>query len=679
MPENIQPYLEEVTKTLQAKGWSETSITQNEDGDVVYKGNPAGYFYNDFSAMEGNEPVQEWIGEFESYVEDNMERIERAIDKNLFDWEVFPDSWKTPERVLGFTDDIMLAGYILSDGSLLDFSGGSRERVVDHREIVHLREGGPGTAGMQEYMAEGNIRIDANTGFIDISKLPTDAQTKRIFEMVKRRQGNLRLGLSYGLGERSDRDDYYLEPNHHRVVDFDVAYPSDIFRAIDEFFEGPKKMPGRRTRKKKASKEKDLGHGSFQDDLVDFRTGEPVDFPYVRMVQDTPFMGETFQQHIDPAGRYMSYNETGEETPLESDRIKATYGEASFSNPLVLWFNTGEEFGYNEHSWKARLHDHYGKAGKALSKAIIKDGYDGIITIRRDTDPPTVSEIVDLRPIVRKTKAWLSRTCKFAQPQQMLLQFHDPEEYTTEPVEVKPDIYDYAPEGAEEDEWATGFYHVTTNLPGVLSSGELKSRSQLEEPVGLGGGGDDVAPNKVSVTHNYDQAFKLRDMMRFAADVVHGKVKPSSVLWEVMQNYGIDDLSLIDNLLRFLAGEGVPEDVVEDEGVNEWLDANIKPGKESYEFMQGVDEAMLRETSGWDADSGQFTGLTMPFDLFSKIKPENIGIVQVMVHKTAKPEHVHGELELRFDPKDVMLMQEESAVIGSRAKSWVLKIMTASL
>ena len=68
------------------------------------------------------------------------------------------------------------------------------------------------------------------------------------------------------------------------------------------------------------------------------------------------------------------------------------YHHYQYKNPLVLdWGKSGL---YSEpDNWKQVLKDQYkGKTGKALSKAIAKDGYDAIVTIR-DNEP---SEIVDL-------------------------------------------------------------------------------------------------------------------------------------------------------------------------------------------------------------------------------------------------------------------------------------------
>jgi hypothetical protein len=64
---------------------------------------------------------------------------------------------------------------------------------------------------------------------------------------------------------------------------------------------------------------------------------------------------------------------------------KMSVGEMTFHNPLVI-----ENDSLN---WKKTLSDQYGgKTGKELSKALIANGHDGVIT----TDKNHISEVLDL-------------------------------------------------------------------------------------------------------------------------------------------------------------------------------------------------------------------------------------------------------------------------------------------
>lgn len=119
-----------------------------------------------------------------------------------------------------------------------------------------------------------------------------------------------------------------------------------------------------------------------------FETGREVTFPFIKNTEKAP-KTTGFAQEIEPAGNYIL---SGEDVDVAKLPQGWTSGEVTFKNPLVLdWGKSGL---YSEpDNWKQVLSSQYGgKTGKALSKAIAKDGYDGIVTIN-EYGP---SEIVDL-------------------------------------------------------------------------------------------------------------------------------------------------------------------------------------------------------------------------------------------------------------------------------------------
>lgn len=121
---------------------------------------------------------------------------------------------------------------------------------------------------------------------------------------------------------------------------------------------------------------------------VRFETGRPVTFSYMRRNEAVGNFGSTYQQDIEPAGRYMIHNEE------PGDTGDWEIGTQVFTNPLVIQFNPVNHVSYDEDSWKYTLYQYYGgKKGKALSKAIRADGYDGIVTVGMG---PYTKEIVDL-------------------------------------------------------------------------------------------------------------------------------------------------------------------------------------------------------------------------------------------------------------------------------------------
>lgn len=124
----------------------------------------------------------------------------------------------------------------------------------------------------------------------------------------------------------------------------------------------------------------------------DVQTGRPVQFRYTRNTEKAPYMGSTFGQDVEPAGKYMVAADTrGQDYPSQES------GVAKFDNPLVM--DSGGLY-QDADNWKQVLTARYGgKTGRVLSDAIRADGHDGIITIApasKYNQNPYISEIVDL-------------------------------------------------------------------------------------------------------------------------------------------------------------------------------------------------------------------------------------------------------------------------------------------
>jgi hypothetical protein len=126
----------------------------------------------------------------------------------------------------------------------------------------------------------------------------------------------------------------------------------------------------------------------------------------MRNTVSSPQVGAAFGQDIEPAGRYLTEDTSGSwKNPLEdpSGRTKWEYGETHFKSPLVIQaVPDADDPLYGDTGWKARLHGAYGgKRGKALSQALLADGFDGIVTVMPGTSrvPAHTGEIVDLTPV----------------------------------------------------------------------------------------------------------------------------------------------------------------------------------------------------------------------------------------------------------------------------------------
>lgn len=106
---------------------------------------------------------------------------------------------------------------------------------------------------------------------------------------------------------------------------------------------------------------------------------------YVRVPNhNTQNFGSTYGQNIEPAGEYMSMDTSKGKYKIEGYE----YGIIQFNKPLVL-----EHINTSDTGWKKTVSDMYnGLTGRELSNALIKDGYDSIVTY----DENGYNEIVNL-------------------------------------------------------------------------------------------------------------------------------------------------------------------------------------------------------------------------------------------------------------------------------------------
>lgn len=90
----------------------------------------------------------------------------------------------------GTTDRFERAGYILPDGRMLDFAQNDSTRDTDHREILDAfgpAEVSNGTEALNEFLADGNVRVMAEAPGVDIAAKtpPTEQQLRQIRAMVE--------------------------------------------------------------------------------------------------------------------------------------------------------------------------------------------------------------------------------------------------------------------------------------------------------------------------------------------------------------------------------------------------------------------------------------------------------------------------------------------------------------
>lgn len=120
-----------------------------------------------------------------------------------------------------------------------------------------------------------------------------------------------------------------------------------------------------------------------------FETGKTVTFNFIHNTESAtklfgkPKKDSPYDRGFEPSGRYVNQVEDVSKLNLTDKMIS---GELTFQNPLVL----------QHERWKKNLSGAFGnKRGKALSKAIIEAGYDGVVTVSEGKQGKYTSEIVD--------------------------------------------------------------------------------------------------------------------------------------------------------------------------------------------------------------------------------------------------------------------------------------------
>ena len=139
----------------------------------------------------------------------------------------------------GTTYDMREAGYILPDGSMLDFSGRHQvegdasflngDRTVDHREITDIaydaddNETGIKT-DMGDFLDRGAIRIAYNAGAINLNVAPTKAQKDRLKRLIERNDGYVYIDFGKG-----------WDTEHY--AEYEAARASRVLGDIDRYFD----------------------------------------------------------------------------------------------------------------------------------------------------------------------------------------------------------------------------------------------------------------------------------------------------------------------------------------------------------------------------------------------------------------------------------------------------------
>lgn len=147
------------------------------------------------------------------------------------------DPFELAKDRFGVTDDPIAGFYLLPDGEMIDSLAGRLRRFYHHNEIDYGRGG---TAGMQEFMSIGAIRLLPEVPAMEIMVRPTPAQMETIREWVDFFVGRVIVDLEDGLGEYDERDNRYRVVDRRESKDFrEGTRPARVLGFIRRFFTPP--------------------------------------------------------------------------------------------------------------------------------------------------------------------------------------------------------------------------------------------------------------------------------------------------------------------------------------------------------------------------------------------------------------------------------------------------------
>lgn len=149
--------------------------------------------------------------------------------------EIPEEKYEELKSHFGITNNFKVAGYLLKDGTMLDFSGKhwgdttSDYRQVDHRDVNEVLDDDDNYDAMVQMIGDGNIRLMPESGGINLSVMPTTKQIGILEKYIRNFKGEVLVDFDEPGG------DTVYSRNYNKGTD-----ARTILRDIDNYFKGGK-------------------------------------------------------------------------------------------------------------------------------------------------------------------------------------------------------------------------------------------------------------------------------------------------------------------------------------------------------------------------------------------------------------------------------------------------------
>lgn len=166
---------------------------------------------NKKSIFDKNTPVGEksLLGTYQNAFDKNIPPQSDSVNTKMKSkkYAVSDSEYEEMKKHFGTTDNFNVAGYMLKDGTMLDFSGKhwgntrSKTRQVEHYDINEVLEELSGKEAQYAMVQSGNIRLKPEVGGINLSQEPTDGQSSSLEKYIRHFDGEVVVDFDNDAGK----------------------------------------------------------------------------------------------------------------------------------------------------------------------------------------------------------------------------------------------------------------------------------------------------------------------------------------------------------------------------------------------------------------------------------------------------------------------------------------------